>query len=114
MRTNPDSMRALACWHQQRSGRDQGNTFRLSRPNCVSPCNGCNQMQEFGLYLAEASSSDNALPRYNVNTFLNSATTRTFSLVSASSYSAIMPLTIWRDAFAASRDCSLESDGFFA
>jgi hypothetical protein len=36
-------------------------------------------------YFASTASSDNTLPRYNVNTFLNSATTRTFSLVSASS-----------------------------
>src|SRR5260370_27540998 len=35
-------------------------------------------------YLAGAASSDNTLPRYNVNTFLNSATTRTFPLGSAS------------------------------
>jgi hypothetical protein len=36
-------------------------------------------------YFASTASSDNTLPRYNVNTFLNSATTRTFSLGSASS-----------------------------
>jgi len=83
--SNPGSMSALACWRQQKSGRDQGNTCRLSSPNCVPPCNGRNRMQEFGFYLADASSSDKTLPRYNVNTFLNSATTRTFPLISASS-----------------------------
>jgi hypothetical protein len=36
-------------------------------------------------YFASTVPSDNTLPRYNVNTFLNSATTRTFSLGSASS-----------------------------
>ena len=36
-------------------------------------------------YFASTACSDNTLPRYNVNTFLNSATTRTFSLGSASS-----------------------------
>jgi hypothetical protein len=61
-----------------------GNTCRLSRPNCVHPRNGCNRMQEFGFYLADASSLDKTLPRYKVNTFLNSATTRTFPLGSAS------------------------------
>jgi hypothetical protein len=35
-------------------------------------------------YFAGTASSDNTLPRYNVNTFLNSATTRTFPLGSAS------------------------------
>jgi hypothetical protein len=36
-------------------------------------------------YFASTACSDNTLRRYNVNTFLNSATTRTFSLGSASS-----------------------------
>jgi hypothetical protein len=49
-----------------------------------SPCNGRNQMQEFGLYPADASSSDKTSLRYNVSNFLNSATTRTFPLGSAS------------------------------
>jgi hypothetical protein len=31
-------------------------------------------------YFASTASSDNMLPRYNVNTFLNSTTTRTFPL----------------------------------
>jgi hypothetical protein len=35
-------------------------------------------------YFASTASSDNTLPRYNVNTFLNSATTRIFPLGSAS------------------------------
>src|SRR5258705_10105804 len=35
-------------------------------------------------YFASTVSSDKTLPRYNVNTFLNSATTRTFPLGSAS------------------------------
>ena len=35
-------------------------------------------------YFASTACSDNTLPRYNVNTFLNSATTRTFPLESAS------------------------------
>ena len=37
-----------------------------------------------GSYFASTASSDNTLPRYNVNTFLNSATTRIFPLGSAS------------------------------
>ena len=52
--------------------------------NCVHPRNGCNQMQEFLLYLADASSSDKTPLRYNVSNFLNSATTRTLPLESAS------------------------------
>jgi hypothetical protein len=71
-------------------------------------------MQELGLYLAAASSSDKKHLRYNVSNFLNSATTRTLPVESVSPYSVIMPLTIWRDRFAASRDRSFESDGFFA
>jgi hypothetical protein len=35
-------------------------------------------------YFASTASSDNTLPRYNVNTFLNSDTTRIFPLGSAS------------------------------
>ena len=87
---------------------------QLSRPNNVHSRNGCNHMQELGLYLAAASSSDKTPLRYNVSNFLNSATTRTLPVESASPYSVIMPLTIWRDRFAASRDRSFESDGFFA
>ena len=49
-----------------------------------APCKGRNQMQEFGLYLADASSSDKTSLRYNVSNFLNSATTRTLPLESAS------------------------------
>ena len=49
-----------------------------------APCNGRNQMQEFAHYLADASSSDKTPLRYNVSNFLNSATTRTFPLGSAS------------------------------
>jgi hypothetical protein len=55
------------------------------RDQTVCPhCNCFNQMQEFGLYLADALSSDKTLLRYNVSNFLNSATTRTLPLESAS------------------------------
>jgi hypothetical protein len=43
-------------------------------------------------YFAGTASSDNTLPRYNVNTFLNSATTRTFPLGSASFEDVVAPI----------------------
>jgi hypothetical protein len=59
-------------------------TIRYRDQTVCPHCNCFNQMQEFGLYLADALSSDKTLLRYNVSNFLNSATTRTLPLESAS------------------------------
>src|SRR5580658_4331376 len=61
-----------------------GERLSAIETKLCAPCKGRNQMQEFGLYLADASSSDKTSLRYNVSNFLNSATTRTLPLESAS------------------------------
>ena len=66
------------------------------------------------LSFEDRSSSDKTLPRYSVRAFLYSAMIRGFSFGPASAYSVVMPLTIWRAIFAASRAFSLVSDESFA
>ena len=87
------------------SSKNRSHRFRTTSPLTVVPevgrrhwpldrrlpyCRSVRAFRDVGpnakvwSYLAGAASSDSTLPRYNVNTFLNSATTRAFPLGSAS------------------------------
>jgi len=80
----PDSFRYLVIQNTlpKRRLTDKHKPTYGDQPVCAYAMVGPNA--KVSSYLAGAASSDNTLPRYNVNTFLNSATTRTFPLGSAS------------------------------